>query len=239
MRILRALFYWGLIDLYGDVPLVTDPATDPENPPSQSTRKEVFDFIVAEINDVLTLNVLKGATDAGTYGRVTTGAANALLATVYLNAEVYTGTAMWSECEAACDAVSNSGSYMLMSSFEAAFALENEGPSNTENILVVVSLPSGGAGFVRHVATLHYSQLPVSPWNGFSVVADYYNRYDADDARIDVLLIGQQYILGGSTIGDSAFQRDDKPLVYTVNSPIFGATESHGVRILKWPIDPI
>ncbi len=238
VRVLRALFYWWLIDLYGDVPLVTDPATDPENPPSQSPRADVFDFVVTEIKDVLALNVLKEKSAAATYGQVTEGAANALLATVYLNAEVYTGTAKWAECVAACDAVINSGDYALMSTVTDVFALENEGTANTEYILVVVSLNQGGAGFVRHSATLHYSQLPSSPWNGFSVVADYYNTYDTADARIDQLLVGQQYILGGPTKGDSAFQRDLKPLVYSVESPIFGATESHGVRILKWPIDP-
>ncbi len=238
VRVLRALFYWWLIDLFGDVPLVTDPATDPENPPSQTPRAEVFDFIVEEINAVLALNVLMETADAGTYGRVTEGAAYALLATVHLNGKVYTETAKWTECVAACNEVINSGDYELMDSFTDVFALENQGPTNTENILVVASKPGWDYGFNRQNATLHYSQLPSSPWNGFSVVADYYNTYDTADARIDVLLEGQQYILGGPAAGDSAFQRDGKPLVYSVDSPIFGATESHGVRILKWPIDP-
>ena len=83
VRFLRAFYYWWLIDLFGDVPLVTDAVTDNQTP-HQSSRKEVFDFIVAEINEVLP--DFGGTTDVGYY-RATKGAAYALLATIYLNAE--------------------------------------------------------------------------------------------------------------------------------------------------------
>jgi len=46
VRVLRAFYYWWLVDLYGGVPIVTDPTIDPDNPPMPNTRQEVFDFIV-------------------------------------------------------------------------------------------------------------------------------------------------------------------------------------------------
>ncbi|MEE9166680.1 MAG: RagB/SusD family nutrient uptake outer membrane protein [Candidatus Neomarinimicrobiota bacterium] len=236
VRVLRALYYWWLIDLYGDVPLVTDAATDPDNPPSQSSRKVVFDFIVSEVKDALP--DLEDSFGAGGYGRVTTGAANALLATVYLNAEVYTGSEMWQETIDASDEIIESGLYELMSTFDDVFALENEGIANTENILVYATRPEAGVSFIRHMATLHYNQIPASPWNGFSVLADFYNAFDADDTRRDQLLVGQQFVLGGPSAGDSAFDRVGEPLVFTVDAPLIDATEHHGVRMLKWPIDP-
>lgn len=238
VRVLRALYYWWLIDLFGDVPLVTDPATDPDNPPSQSTRTEVFDFIVAEITAALP--DLKDSFAAGSYGRVTKGAANTLLATVYLNAGVYTGTPKWSECVAACDAVINSGEYALMPTVADVFALENEGPGNTEYILVVAALPLDGVSAQRHMMTLHYNQIPASPWNGYAVLAEFYNKYDADDDRLDQILVGQAYVLAGPNAGDPAFDRSvpPKPLIFTVESPLFDASEAHGPRVLKWPIDP-
>ncbi|MCH8838499.1 MAG: RagB/SusD family nutrient uptake outer membrane protein [Candidatus Marinimicrobia bacterium] len=230
-RFLRAFHYWWLLDLFGNVPIVTDATPNPDNPPVQKTRQEVYDFIVSE-----TIAALPDLKEEPALGRASKGAANALLATVYLNAEVYTGTAQWQKTIDACDAVINSGLYALLATHKDVFALENEG--NVENIFVVGHNPEGGVGLVRLMATLHYSQLPSSPWNGFSVQADFYNKFDSDDARIDQLLIGQQFILGGPAAGDSAFQRDGKPLFYTVDLGAFlQANESHGVRMLKWPVD--
>lgn len=235
-RVLRALYYWWLIDLYGSVPLVTDAATDPDNPPSQSTRKQVFDFVVSEIKE--SLGDLEESAGSSGYGRITKGAANTLLATVYLNAEVYTGTAMWNDCISACDAVINSGMYNLMPTVADVFALENEGAANTETILVQATLPLNGVTFSRHQATLHYNQIPSSPWNGFSVLTDFYNSFEEGDSRLDQLLVGQQYVLGGSAAGDSAFDRQGVPLNFQVEFPLVDADEHAGPRMLKWPIDP-
>ena len=231
-RFLRALFYWWLMDMFGSVPIVTQTLQVGELP-AQNSPQEVFDFVVSEINAAL-----PDLEESVTYGRATKGAANALLATVYLNAEAYTGTAKWSECVQACDAVINSGMYDLMPTFKDVFALENEGPANREYIFVVANLPEANVSFFRLQSTLHYSQLPSSPWNGFSVLADFYRGYDPDDDRRDVLLVGPQLVLGGPNAGDEAFQRDGVRLDFLVDSPLFGATESHGVRLLKWPVDP-
>ncbi len=233
VRFLRALFYWWLMDMFGNAPLVTK-SLELGVLPEQSSRSEVFDFVVSEINAALPdLEEV-----APSYGRATKGAANALLATVYLNAEVYSGTARWSECVQACDAVINSGRYNLMPTFTDVFALENEGPANTENIFVIANLPESGVGFERQQATLHYNLIPQTPWNGFSVLADFYNRYDPDDDRRDVLLVGSQVVLAGPNKGQPAFDRQGNPLIFIVDFPLIGAAENHGVRMLKWPLDP-
>ncbi len=235
-RVLRALFYWWLIDLYGDVPLVTDAETDPDNPPAQTSRAEVFDWIESEI--LASRDDLETSHGSSGLGRVTTGAANTLLATLYLNAEVYTGTAMWSDCITACDAVINSGEYSLMPTVMDVFAFKNEGPANTEYILFVAKLPLDGVQAFRHMATLHYNQHSGSPWNGFSVLTDFYNSYEDEDDRLEQILVGQQYVLWGSTAGDSAFDRNGNPLDFQVDFPLFDASEMDGPRMLKWPIDP-
>ncbi|MGH7451429.1 MAG: RagB/SusD family nutrient uptake outer membrane protein, partial [bacterium] len=141
----------------------------------------MFDFVVKEINEALPN--LKSSHSSEDYGRVTKGAANALLATVYLNASVYTSTPKWSECVQACDAITNSGMYRLLPTYKEVFQLANEGPGNPESIWVVGHRAQGGVGFNRFMATLHYNQLPQNPWNGFSVVADFYNKFDTSDAR--------------------------------------------------------
>ena len=235
VRFLRAFYYWWLMDLYGGVPIVTAAATDPDKPPTQNTRTEVFDFIVAELNAVLP--DLEAAHVSGSYGRATKGAANALLTTVYLNAEVYTGSAMWQKTVDASDAVINAGLYALLDEFIDVFALVNENVDNRENLFIVGHLPVDGFGNFRHQATLHYNLLPSQPWNGFAILADFYNTFDTEDVRFTQLLVGPQTVLLGPGEGDQAFDRNGDSLIFTVDSPIVGATEANGVRILKWPID--
>ena len=235
-RVLRAFYYWWLIDLYGDVPLVTDAETDPDNPPAQTSRAEVMDWIVGEIN--ASMPDLEESHGSAGYGRLTQGAANTLLATIYLNAQVYMGMPMRSECKAACDAVINSGLYALMPTVTDVFAIENEGPANTENIFVQATLPLDGVSFFRHMATLHYNNIPASPWNGFSVLTDFYNSFEEGDDRLNQILVGQTYVLHGAATGDSAFDRQGAPLSFTVDYPLVDADEHAGPRMLKWPIDP-
>ncbi len=236
VRVLRAFYYWWLCDLFGGVPIVTDPVTDPDNPPTPNTRSEVYDFIVSEVTEALpNLEVTMGS---GSYGRVTQGAANAFLATVYLNAEVYTGTPRWSETVAACDAIINSGLYELLPDYNDNFRIADEGPGNTETIFVIATKPEGGVSFNYIMRTLHYNQIPENPWNGFAVLADFYNKYDTTDVRFHDMLVGPQFVLAGPNAGQPAYDRQGNRLNFTVDSPIVGATENNGPRILKWEVDP-
>lgn len=86
-RALRAYYYWNALDNYGDVALVTE-LTDKF--PDKTSRKEVYDFVVKELLECM--NDLPEVKSTANYGWFTKWAAKALLANVYLNAEVYTGT---------------------------------------------------------------------------------------------------------------------------------------------------
>jgi hypothetical protein len=111
-RFLRALSYWHGIDAFGDIPLVTDAQPLSATPPAQDTRAEVYDFIVSELTDIIAGNELP-ASGAATYGRTNKYAAEMLLANVYLNAEVYTGTAQYDLALSTAQDVISSGAYAL------------------------------------------------------------------------------------------------------------------------------
>jgi hypothetical protein len=236
VRMLRAFYYWWLCDMFGGVPIVTAAVTDPDNPPTPNTRQEVYDFIVAEVTEVLPQ--LETSHTAANYGRVTQGSANAFLATVYLNAEVYTGTPRWNECVASCDAIINSGLYELLPEYGDNFLIANEGAGNTETIFVIPTRPEADVSFTFIMRTMHYNQLPTSPWNGFAVVADFYNTFDTTDVRFGHMLVGPQFVLAGPNAGEPAYDRQGERLDFTVESPLIGATEHNGPRILKWEPDP-
>src|SRR5918992_3480919 len=71
-RFLRALSYWHGIDLFGNIPLVTEANPVNSPPPEQATRSAIFDFLVSELNAILP--ALAGPR-AGEYGRADQAAA--------------------------------------------------------------------------------------------------------------------------------------------------------------------
>ena len=146
LRTVRAYFYYRLLDLYGRVKLITSSGADAP----QSSRSEVFDFVEAELLDILGLTraqVLAG--DAPTaFGpasnpyRASHLGAVGLLAKLYLNAEVYTGTALWAEAAAAANYIIENGSYKLATASYStgvgdagtAFSVTNLGRLNSNQV---------------------------------------------------------------------------------------------------------
>jgi hypothetical protein len=176
LRAARALWYYWLVDTFGNVPLVTD-FTD-TTPPSSTTRVAIYNFIETELNAVM--SVLPTAKDQSTYGRMTRWAAQAVLVKLYLNAEVYTGTAQWQKAaDAAADIIDN-GPFSLEAVYSANFATSNQG--SAENIFVYPYDKVFAGGFNWPMMTLHYAsqgvyKLTAQPWNGYSAVEDFYNSY--------------------------------------------------------------
>ena len=115
-RFLRALQYYYLMDHFGNVPLLTDtidrqPLPVWEATPSDIellTREEMFSYIENELQE--SLNSLPAT---NSYGRATATAARLLLARLYLNSEVYTGTARWQEARSYAESVINGGTFQL------------------------------------------------------------------------------------------------------------------------------
>ena len=120
-RFLRALSYWHGIDLYGNIPLVTEDDPIGLTPPQQSTRAEIFQFIVDELNSIRDDLPAPGM---GEYGRADQGALSMLLAKVYMNAEVYVGSNMYA---AALTEIQNilGGTYQLADDYRANFRADN------------------------------------------------------------------------------------------------------------------
>lgn len=236
LRTLRAWYYFMLMDMFGGVPLVT--TTEVEARPRVS-RDSVFKFIEAELNAART--DLPDSWPAAQYGRVTRGAANAILASLYLNAQVFTGTvtaaglqpgpARWQDAIDAADRVLNSGEYTLAPNWKDNFSVTNEG--SPENIFVVAHAAANGLGMTIQMRGLHYNQLTPSPWNGFATLAETYRAFDPNDERRDIFLVGPQVSYNtGLPITD----RTGSQLVYT---DTIGneeqANENEGARLMKFP----
>ena len=85
-RALRAFYYWYIMDNFGDAPLVTEPTSEL---PDKNIPEGSLWFIVKELKE--SFSDLPTEKNESNYGRFTLWGAKALLANVYLNAEVYTG----------------------------------------------------------------------------------------------------------------------------------------------------
>lgn len=121
-RFLRALSYWHALDMFGNVPFVTEKDALGAFLPTQTSRPALFTYIETELKDIENLLVDPKKNE---YGRADKAAAWTLLAKLYLNAEIYTGQSKASECITYCNKVI-AGGYSLESSYENLFKIGND-----------------------------------------------------------------------------------------------------------------
>lgn len=218
-RALRAYHYWIIMDNWDNAPLTTAATNElPEN----SNRQEMFEFVTSELKEII--NDLPADKTNDTYGRFTQWAAHALLANVYLNAQVYIGTPMWEQCIEECNAVLNSGKYELDADYRTPFAAHNE--NSLENILVIPYDAVYGHGFEYYRDALHKANkdtynLEATPsgTGSYKGVPQFIDTYDPDDARLDATWLSgpQMQANGEPCIGFTDLS--NKPLVFENKIP--------------------
>lgn len=150
MRTMRAFAYWGLMDLFGNVPI--DTVYGSKEQKTNTERAKVFSFIESELKSAIPN--LSTASGAAMYGKPNQYVAQTLLAKLYLNAQVYAGTARWNDAIAACDAVLNAGGGSLYgfqprSTYLSMFYPQN-GPSFKEFIFAIPYDASTSNGYQFH-----------------------------------------------------------------------------------------
>jgi starch-binding outer membrane protein, SusD/RagB family len=176
LRAIRALWYYWLLDSFGNVPLATD-FLDAELKPN-SPRATVYAFVESELLAVK--DILPTTKDPSTYGRMTKWAALAILTKLYLNAQVYTGTQQWAKAATTANDLITNGPYALSLEYASNFSIAND--KSTENIFVFPYDKVFAGGFNWPMMTLHYASRDVyrltdQPWNGYATVEEFYNSY--------------------------------------------------------------
>lgn len=185
-RFLRALSYWHGIDMFGNIPLVTEDDPLSATPPAQASRQDIYTFVVNELNAIASQLPPKGPS---TYARATPEAAHMLLAKLYLNAGVYTGTPNYSGAVTEAAAVI-AGGYTLDPSFQHNFQADN----NTSPELVFVAAQDGantqtwgGMTFLIHAGcggSMSASDYGIDfCWGGYRMKQQAYRLFAAADGR--------------------------------------------------------
>ena len=192
LRALRAYYYSLLLDNFGNVPIVTD-FTDADLP-EQSTRQQVYEFVVKEFTEVIPQ--LSTQTGTATYGRMNQFAAKGILARVYLNAGVYTGTPQWDKVITLADEIINSTKYRLETTYRASFLRTND--KSPEIIFAVPYDAINGCCSNFHMKTLKPDlrfvfNMQAQPWGGSASNPQFIDTYDPADGRLnDTWLMGTQ-----------------------------------------------
>jgi hypothetical protein len=242
LKILRASYYYMLCDFYGNIPIITQYDVPDGFLPEQSTRKEVFDFIIKEIKDNMPL--LSDQNGGIMYGRFNKWGAWALLAKMYINARVYTGTPMWNECIAACDELINSKLFDLDASQKDVFAVQNE---NAKEMIFTIPFDNKYINdynltslFIQSLQPANQAtfNLNEAPYGGICAIPQFINTFDTDDARYqDNWFKGDQYSASGELLRCTMGAYSGQPLSYINEVPSIAESEEiHGFRLGKFEI---
>lgn len=252
-KILRAFYHLLAMDVYGNVHIDDGKHVDENGQVVQQTRQQMYDWIEAEL-----LENAEKVDNEVRYGSMTRPVAYMILAKLYLNAQVYTGTPQWAKAEEYCNRIINGEyGYGLNTDYFDAFKTNNV--NNKEIIFPIVFDGKYANGNMFHVMTQHYAMRDVfgfttDCWNGPCTLESFYNKYADDDVRKNQWFVGPVYDTPtdwetivykrdswtGKIVewdhGDSHFQVIIDPKVTTIQDPT-AANSCEGARFVKFQFE--
>lgn len=251
-KFLRALSTFFVLDMWDQVPYRLD-LSDYSKLPVTIKGTAAADTIIKDLNAAIAepslanSNVIRASKDG----------AKALLMKVLLNYGVYKDRAVPTFAAADMDKVISladeiiaSGRYTLNPNYFQTFAANN----SVANKEIIYSFENtvgvrGGNNRFHWFCTLHYNQKP-SGWNGFTTLADFYDKFEVADSRRSAayagvtnvtglrvgLLQGQQFDQTGTALKD----RKGNPLDFSRKVALKESgndLEVTGIRVVKYPPD--
>jgi len=188
-RFLRALSYFHAMDLFGNVPFVTEKDAVGKFFPEQINRADLFAYVESELLDIE--NQLLPPRTA--YARADQATAWSLLATIYLNAEVYASVNKYAECATYCNKVINAG-YSLDPQYKNLFLANND--QNNNEVIFAIDFDGdktrtyGGTNFIIHAAVggdMNPSEFGVGGgWGGTRTTSAFVNKFPDETGTIDL-----------------------------------------------------
>lgn len=183
-RFVRAYQYWVMMDLFGNVPFVTENSEIGATPPPRITRANLFAYIESELKAI---EDQMAAHRTNQYGRVDKGACQALLARIYLNAKVYTGTERYKDASIYAKKVIDAG-YTLINDYQNLMLADNH-LNTSENIFTLpydglrtqnyggtTTLINGAIGGSMQAGSM-FGMYINTAWAGFRTCPEIVNLY--------------------------------------------------------------
>lgn len=201
-RALRLLSYYHAIDMFGNVPFPTEDDSVGSQGPRQIKRAGLFDWMVGECNDLLSGSGLAEPGN-GEYARADKGMVYMILAKLYLNAEVWKGTAMYDECAKVCEKLMPY--YSLHREYKDLFCADNHlctANINYHGDEIIFAAPQdgnqlrsyGSTNFLvfantwsvagKPELTMDVAEVGISSgWSGLSLTGAFTSKFEENDAR--------------------------------------------------------
>ena len=202
VRTLRAYCWLHAIDHFGNVPFADETAQIGKDIPKRILRADLFNYIETELKDIIENSAIS-APGTAPYGRVDKTAAQMILARLYLNAEVYTGTPRYEDCARVCKAIATDGHYSLhtekhgdaadISAFQELFLADNHkctdeivwsiqqnaGQTESYGVTNYIVFASTGGSMDTNVTGAGIS----SGWGGLRTTPEFYRLFSDSDKR--------------------------------------------------------
>ena len=190
-RFLRALSYWHGLDMFGgNIPFVTETDNIGSIKPLPTTKAALFAFIEKELKEI---EATLPAPKKGEYGRADQAAAWALLAKLYLNAEVYLGAGQgkYADCITYCNKIIASNAYTLHPNYSGLFLADND---KSPEIIFPICFDDktrtwGGMTYLCHApvgGTMKAVDYGLDGgWGGLRVTGNFVDLFPDDSAKID------------------------------------------------------
>jgi hypothetical protein len=183
-RFMRALSYYHAMDMFGNVPFVTEENAVGAFFPEQIERADLFAYIESELKEV---EPMLPAAKTNEYGRADQAACWSLLAKLYLNAKVYTGTERNNDCIEYCDKVIAAG-YSLAPDYQNNFLADN---NTSPEVIFPITFDGihtktwGGMTFVIHASVGGSKMVPADfgidgGWGGTRVTKSFVHKFFPD-----------------------------------------------------------
>ncbi|MNQ47431.1 SusD family protein [compost metagenome] len=184
LRFLRSLAYFYVIDCFGKGPLVTEEDINTTTPKKESTRKELFDFVEKDL-----LEAENTITASKSYGKANKTVVRMLLAKLYLNAEVYTGTARYTDALTYVNKVLADAQYSLAPNYVSVFSGDNNNSPEIIYTLIADAVVSQSYGNTTYIVNGSLNNETVDPnlfgakdgWGGHRATKAWYGLFNNGD----------------------------------------------------------
>lgn len=228
IKLVRALWYAYLFDLFGNVPIIDRYDVPAGWLPETSSRLDVYHFIEKELLE----NIELAADEkTATYGKMNKWAAKLVLARLYLNAESTVGIeGKYPDAIRLCDDIIQSGQYDLLPVYEDNFAAMND--NSRENIFAFPMDNTQGLGmYVFCEMTFMNGQnkkwdaVNFGGHNGVCVLHSFIDSYHPDDKRMPAsFLHGEQLDPRGHEI---RVKEEGKEVPLSYRKEVTSLTDAH------------